>query len=76
MCARILELGLNLSTGFCLRELPMQCTDCDCALPCPREYAKRGDMTKEGPLCLRPYMLNYRSDMGLRGYIEPVRSSD
>ena len=54
----------------------MQCTDCDCALPCPREYAKRGDMTKEGPLCLRPYMLNYRSDMGLRGYIEPVRSSD
>lgn len=40
-----------------------------------RVYAQSDGLQTEGACFLRPYMLNFRSDLGLKGYIEPVGSS-
>ncbi|CAK9099997.1 FO synthase subunit 1 [Durusdinium trenchii] len=38
-------------------------------------YAEAGSLDATGGLILRPWMLNFAPEFGLRGYIEPVQSS-
>lgn len=36
-----------------------------------RDYGKPGCLSKAGAVQLRPWMLNFHPQMGLRGYVEP-----
>ena len=40
-----------------------------------RQYALPGSLDDDGPLNLRPWMLNFHAQFGLRGYIEPEDTS-
>lgn len=38
-----------------------------------RQYATGGALAAPGPLLLRPWMLNFKPNMGLKGFLEPAR---
>ena len=41
-----------------------------------RSYATPEQLCQKQPVCLRPWMLNWEAQSGLRGYIDPARSPD
>lgn len=40
-----------------------------------REYANKNSLNDEGGIILRPWMLNYDPNLGLRGFVEPDPTS-
>lgn len=41
-----------------------------------RDYAQKGDLSTEAGIILRPWMLNYDPECGMKGFIEPARTSE
>lgn len=41
-----------------------------------RDYAEKGDLEHEGGIILRPWMMNYEPEMGMKGVCEPAMSLD